>query len=100
MKGGRKAEIARQLRRLCPRIPLADFTPVAEKAGERHLRHLPPTIALWQALVSHIRHRHTEYDTLLAEGYDRDAARHFVLEETNEVLDRWGCKRGIEADSE
>lgn len=91
----RQKEVAKLLRALCPRMPLADFTPVAEAASARRLKHLPPSIALWQALGAHVRHELTEYDDLLDEGYDRDAARHFVLEDMNEVLASWGCPRRI-----
>lgn len=97
---GRQREIVKLLRSLCPMMPLADFGPVAEAASARHFRHLPPSIALWQALGAHVRHEHTEYDALLDEGYDRDAARHFVVEEMNEVLARWGCARRIEPGSD
>ena len=51
--------------------------------------------ALWLALGSHIRHVHTDYDRLLAEGYDRDAARFFVADDTDAVLTGWGCQRSV-----
>jgi hypothetical protein len=89
-------EIARQLRRLCPYISMADFNAVIDTAVSPHLRALPPSVALWQALSAYIRHEHTEYDRLLADGYDRDAARFFVLPQMNEVLDGWGCRRRID----
>jgi hypothetical protein len=96
----RRREIARHLRRLCPQIVLADFEPVVTRACDRKLRHLPPSVALWQALGAYLRHVHTDYDALLAEGYDREAARHFVVDEINAMLDAWGCTRriGVEED--
>lgn len=97
MTTAREREMAKLLRRLCPQMPLADFGPVVEAAAEKKMKHLPPSVALWQALGARIRHEHTEYDELLAEGYDRDAARFYVLEEMNVVLARWGCHRRIEA---
>ena len=63
-----------------------------------HLRHLPPAIAVWLATTSRARHAHTEYDTLLAEGYEPDAARFFVIDAMNEVLTKWGCARQVEAE--
>jgi hypothetical protein len=77
-------------------MALADFEPVVVWACDRKLRHLPPTVALWQALNAYLRHVHTDYDALLAEGYDRDAARHFVADKMNAILDAWGCKRRID----
>jgi hypothetical protein len=83
------------LRLLCPHMPMADFNPVLKAACARHLRHLPPSIALWQALGAHVRHVHTDYDSLLAEGLDRDAARYFVAGDMDEILAGWGCSRKI-----
>ena len=46
-------------------------------------------------MVSYIRHRLTEYDRLLDEGYDQESARFFVLEEINGVLAEWGSPRRV-----
>ncbi len=86
----RQKEMRKSLRQLAPRIPFFDAQAVLSGALAGHLRHLPPSIALQQALTSHIRHTATEYDALLAEGYDRDSARHFVLDDINECLADWG----------
>jgi hypothetical protein len=51
-------------------------------------------------LGARVRHEHTEYDTLLGEGYDREAARFFVVGEMNDTLARWGCARRIDPDAE
>lgn len=64
------------------------------------MKSLPPTIAVWLATIAHVRHTHTDYDKLLAEGYDRDSARFFVIDETNEVLTRWRATRLLEEDDE
>ena len=96
----RQKEIARRLRMICPLMPLADFNFVLDTALAGHLRHLPPSIALQQALTSRIRHAHSEYDALLAEGYDRDSARHFVLDEMNAVLARWGSHLRLTGDDD
>ncbi|TIP94580.1 MAG: DUF2293 domain-containing protein, partial [Mesorhizobium sp.] len=52
------------------------------------------------ATTAHIRHVHTDYEKLLAEGYDRDSARFFVMEQTNMVLTRWRATRLLEDDGE
>ncbi|TIW17471.1 MAG: DUF2293 domain-containing protein, partial [Mesorhizobium sp.] len=59
-----------------------------------------PTIAVWLATIAHVRHAHTDYEKLLAEGYDRDSARFFVIDETNAVLTRWRATRLLEEDDE
>lgn len=92
---GNKKEITKQLRALIPNAPLSDFLAIEELANAGHLRHLPPSIAAWQATASRVRHAHTDYDALLADGYDQDSARHFVLEDINNKLLDWGCTRQI-----
>lgn len=79
-----------------PRVSLADFQAIEDIALRGHLRHLPPTIIAWQATTTHIRHVYTEYDQLLEEGYDREAARHFVLDGINRKLAKWGSLRRLE----
>jgi hypothetical protein len=68
------------------------------RALAKALTALPPSVAAWLAAVAHIRHAHTDYEKLLAEGYDRDAARFFVIDEINAVLTRWRAMRLLDAD--
>ena len=42
-----------------------------------------------RTLIAHIRHTETEYDTLLARGSERRAARAQVEEKIDRVLARW-----------
>ncbi len=92
--------LRKALRSLAPLIPYADSEPVLERAAKLTRAELSVGAALWLAIVAHVRHRHTDYDALLTEGYDRDAARHFVVEETETVLRRWGCTRRIDVEAE
>jgi hypothetical protein len=98
-KTSRQKSIARALRVLAPRMPLADFNAVLQIAVAGHLRHLPPSIAAAQALTTHVRHAHSKYDRLLEEGYDRDSARHFVRDAMNEVLAQWGASPVAQAET-
>jgi hypothetical protein len=91
----RQLALRKALRALVPGIPLDEAQAILERAGRAAMKTLPPTTALWLALTSHIRHRHTDYDTLLADGYDRDAARFFVAAATDDVLTSWGCARSV-----
>ncbi|ASP31937.1 DUF2293 domain-containing protein [Labrenzia sp. VG12] len=97
MTGGtkRQKEMRKALRALLPRVPMHDAEAILAAALAGHLRHLPPSIALWQATTSHVRHELTDYDTLLEDDYDRDAARFFVLEDMNSVLQAWGCNKQV-----
>lgn len=89
----RQRAIAEALRSLAPLIPLDEAGAVLVRANAGTLKELSPHAAIWLALGAHIRHVHTDYDQLLQEGYDRDAARHFVVAATEERLAEWGCAR-------
>ncbi|MGX9177260.1 MAG: DUF2293 domain-containing protein [Mesorhizobium sp.] len=97
---GRRRAIAKALTALLPLAPYADMEKIRADAGAVHMKSLPPTIAVWLATTAHIRHVHTDYEKLLAEGYDRDSARFFVMEQTNIVLTRWRATRLLEDDDE
>lgn len=97
---GRTKALAKALTALLPQAPYADIEAIREIASARKMRELPPSIAVWIATVTHVRHMHTEYDALLAEGYDRDAARHFVVDEINAVLTRWRATRLLDPDDD
>lgn len=97
---GRRRAIAKALTALLPLAPYADMEKIRADAGAVHMKSLPPTIAVWLATIAHIRHVHTDYEKLLAEGYDRDSARFFVKEQTNIVLTRWRATRLLEDNDE
>ena len=91
----KKGEIKRRLREMIPSANMEDFIAIEEIANSGHLRHLPPSIRVWQATTTHARHAHTEYDALLDEGYDQESARHFVLDDINAILQSWGCTKRL-----
>lgn len=97
---GRQRALARALTALLPAAPYADMEKIRAEAGAAHLKTLPPSIAVWLAAIAHIRHAHTDYETLLAEGYDRDSARFFVIGQINNVLTRWRATRLLDADDD
>ena len=97
---GRQRAIAKALTALLPLAPYADTEKIRADAGARHLKSLPPSIAVWLATIAHVRHVHTDYEKLLVEGYDRDSARFFVVDAINEVLTRWRATRLLEPDDE
>lgn len=98
MATARRIAIGKALTALLPLAPYSDTEAIRAEAGARHLKTLPPAIAVWLATVAHVRHRHTDYDQLLAEGYDRDAARFFVLDAINQVLTGWRATRLLNPD--
>ena len=46
-------------------------------------------VAITLAVTAHVRHRHSQYDELLAQGWDRGDARHAVGGVVQGVLERW-----------
>jgi hypothetical protein len=94
-----RTEIEDALRHLAPRMPKHEFGAVLDHAlDSRGLRAATPENAAWLSLVSYVRHRFTEYDDLLAQGYDQDSARHFVADEMQAVLAEWGVRRPLGRD--
>jgi hypothetical protein len=92
----RTEALEEMLRRLAPRIARHELGAVIDHARlSPGLRRAAPEAAAWLSLVAYIRHRLTEYDDLLAEGYDADSARFFVREEINRRLEAWGAIRRV-----
>ena len=61
----------------------------------RGLKASAPESAAWLSLVAYVRHAFTDYDDLLAQGYDQDSARYFVVADMEAVLGRWGVRRRL-----
>lgn len=92
----RRAEIESALRHIAPRIPKHEFGAVIDHALDSPgLQNASTEAATWLSMVAYVRHVLTDYDSLLAEGYDPDSARFYVLAEINEVLERWGVRRRV-----
>jgi len=92
----RRALLEAVLRRLAPKIPPHEFDAVIDHAlDSADLKSAAPEEAAWLSLVAYVRHVFTDYDELLAQGYDRDAARHFVAAEMEAVLHGWGVRRRL-----
>lgn len=95
----KRALIEEAVRRLAPKIPPHEFGAVVDHAlDSRGLRGATPETAAWLSLVAYVRHALTEYDDLLAQGYDQDSARYFVADEIRAVLAGWGAKRTLGGD--
>lgn len=95
----RRALLETGLRRLAPNIPPHEFGAVTDHALDSDgLASVAPEEAAWLSLVAYVRHVFTDYDDLLAQGYDRDSARHFVAAEMEAVLRGWGVRRPLGSD--
>ncbi len=92
----RREAVAAALAHLAPRLPEFETEAVIDRAlASPGLRNARPETGAWLALVTYARHVFTEYDALLDEGYDRDSARHFVLDDLNAALAEWGARRRV-----
>jgi len=92
----RREAIESAVRILAPRIPRHEFEAVTDHAlGSRGLHTASPEAAAGLSLTAYIRHRLTDYDNLLEEGYDQESARFFVLDDMNAVLEEWGSPRRV-----
>jgi hypothetical protein len=97
----RRSAIEDALRHLAPRLPRHEFGAVLDHAlDSAGLRAASAQSAAWLSLVAYARHRFTEYDALLDEGYDADSARFFVLDEMNAILEGWGVRRRVGGEEE
>ena len=91
-----RSAIAAALRHLAPRLPAHEFGAVVDHAIDSPgLAVASPENAAWLSLVAYARHTMTDYDALLAEGYDRDSARFFVAGALDELLASWGVRRKL-----
>ncbi|MGU3666047.1 DUF2293 domain-containing protein [Methylobacterium sp. A49B] len=90
--GNRREAVIAALLRLAPRLPDFEAEATLDRAlASPGLRRAAPETAARLALVTYARHVFTDYDDLLADGYDRDSARHFVLDDLNAALAAWGA---------
>ncbi|MFC6490544.1 DUF2293 domain-containing protein [Nitratireductor sp. GCM10026969] len=96
----RQRAVDKALGVLLPYAPYADTKKIRALANDRKLRTLPASVAVWLATITHVRHEYSEYDALLTEGYDREAARFFVLDQINAVLTGWRATRLLEPDED
>ena len=95
----RREALKSALRHLAPKIPPHEFGAVIDHAlDSAGLKSAAPETAAWLSLVAYLRHAFTDYDDLLAQGYDRDSARFFVAGEMQSVLDKWGVRRKLGSD--
>jgi hypothetical protein len=96
------AEFAKRLGDLFPGCPVAERQAIAAYACKKYSNRVGRTAAAKRfepraikiAVRSHIRHHHTPYDQLLAQGTARGAARATVNGAMNKVYERWARSKG------
>lgn len=91
---------AEQVRTAYPGCPAAEAEAIAGHAclkysgrvGRSAAARQFDSVAITLAVTAHIRHRHSQYDQLLAQGWDRGDARHAVAGVVQGVLQRWSSR--------
>jgi len=112
MAAPKRTELERALSRVAPQIPkvvvqLSNCTTTIPKhefeatvdhaMASKGLSHASSETAAWLSLVAYVRHALTEYDDLLAQGYDHESARFFVAADIDAILNSWGVQRKLTA---
>ena len=90
-------QFAVRVRELFPRCPSGREMTIAQHACLKYSGRVGRSAsakkldedAVRLAVVAHIRHAETNYDTLLAEGYDRQDARMEVRKEVDRTVNQW-----------
>jgi hypothetical protein len=95
------ARMTESILALYPSCPLAEAQAIAGHTSRRGSGRVGRTAAgraleaeaLSAAVIAAIRHRHTQYDRLLMQGYSRGDARDAVRHAIDRVLERWRYPR-------
>ena len=90
-------DFAKRIRMLYPNCPEKRETEIAEHACRKYSERVGRSAAakrfedemITLAVLAHIRHRETAYDSLLAKGWFRNQARAEVRDKVESVLAKW-----------
>jgi hypothetical protein len=94
---------AQRIGELFPGCPPEEQTAIAEHACQKYSGRIGRSAAAKEldagavelAVRAHVRHTHTEYDQLLANGADRSDARTLVIAAVETCLDEWRSGRSV-----
>lgn len=100
LDAGYVEQFAARVRELFPGCPVNREVEIAEHACRKYSGRIGRTAsakaleeqAVRLAVIAHIRHWETNYDELLAKGYERHEARFSVEDEVKELLQKWEAK--------
>jgi hypothetical protein len=91
------SRFAARVRQFFPLCPMGRETVIAEHACQKYSGRVGRSAAakaldeqaVRLAVIAHVRHAETDYDALLAQGYERSEARAQVHEAVARILARW-----------
>jgi hypothetical protein len=86
-----------KIQALFPGCPVEEVRQIAEhtalrgsgRVGRSEAGRKLDSDAVTLAVIAAVRHRHTEYDKMLASGVERDSARRAIQSQIEEILDAW-----------
>jgi hypothetical protein len=95
-------QFAARVKELFPRMPPGREVEIAEHACRKYSGRVGRSAdakvldekAVRLAVLAHIRHRETDYDRLLAHGYERSDARTSVRASVDRTMGEWGSEMG------
>jgi hypothetical protein len=94
------AKTTKELRSQFPKMPTSERELILKHGFKKHSHRVGRTASLTLetkaklAVIAHVRHRHTNYDTLLRGGLPREAARVAVWQKIESVIREWGSSAG------
>ena len=96
------SQFAEQVVSLYPGCPREEAEGIAAHACRKHSGRIGRSAAAKQfdaeavdlAVKAHVRHVHTKYDRLLAQGWERGEARSAVADQVAGVMDQWRGNAG------
>jgi hypothetical protein len=94
------AKTTKELRSQFPKMPGSERELILKHGFKKHSRRVGRTASLtlekkvMLAVIAHVRHTHTEYDTLLRKGQTRELARVAIWRKIENVMREWGCTDG------
>ena len=91
------AQFSERIREIYPNCPPGSEKTIAEHACEKYSGRVGRSAsakefdeeAINLAVIAHVRHAKTNYDSLLSQGHDRFDAREMVRREIEEILGSW-----------
>jgi hypothetical protein len=94
------AQFSKQIRLQYPGCPSQEAEAIADHACQKYSGRVGRTSAAKSfdaeaidlAVKAHIRHKHTNYDQLLSNGWERTEARSAVTEKLDQIMREWGKK--------
>jgi hypothetical protein len=94
------AQFSKQIRIQYPGCPSQEAEAIADHACQKHSGRVGRSFAakafdaeaIELAVKAHVRHKHTHYDQLLSNGWERTEARSAVTEKLDQIMREWSKK--------